>query len=230
MYEIAFLVPIDHRGIPGRLFNQWLPLNNWCQANNSTIVSASGMFLNFARNALATAGHNWPKMQPIDAESLFWIDSDIEFSLAHIEKINSLSSGNPFLSGWYKSDFGPEAIAGNWDEKYFREHLRMPMRPAAEFVSAAESDENALIEVDFCGFGFTKIHRSIFEALEYPYFPLNNPTIHDCTGPDHAGDPFSVKDLSFEDVSFCRNVFEKTGVRPKIAAGVRVGHLKSFVV
>lgn len=56
MLNTVFLIPIDHRGIHGKLFQQYLELQSWCEKNNSKIVTCSGLFLNFARNFLATGG------------------------------------------------------------------------------------------------------------------------------------------------------------------------------
>jgi len=56
MLNTVFLIPIDHRGIDGKLFQQYLELQSWCERNNSQIFTCSGLFLNFARNFLATGG------------------------------------------------------------------------------------------------------------------------------------------------------------------------------
>ena len=43
-------------------------------------------------------------------------------------------------------------------------------------------------------------------------------------------EPLDVYDMSFEDVSFCRNVYEKLKIKPLVIPQLRVGHLKSFFV
>ena len=56
MLNCIFLIPIDHRGIQGKCFEQYLRLQSWCDKNNSTIYTCNGLFLNFARNFLASGG------------------------------------------------------------------------------------------------------------------------------------------------------------------------------
>ena len=93
-----------------------------------------------------------------------------------------------------------------------------------------KEDPNKLVEVDWCGFGFTKVHRSIYEEMEYPYYPLRDAYIPDCNNPYKEGEKFDVNDLSFEDVSFCRNLYVKMQIKPLVVPKLRVGHLKSFFV
>ena len=119
-------------------------------------------------------------------------------------------------------------MVGNWDEDFFRRNHHMPFTSAKWLQEIGQKDPTKLVEVDWCGFGFTKIHRSIFEQMEYPYFPLNHAHIEDCD--DRNGGTFELNDLSFEDVSFCQNCFKKTGIKPKVLAPLRVGHYKSFFV
>ena len=69
---------------------------------------------------------------------------------------------------------------------------------------------------------------SIIEQMEYPYFPLNHTAIEGCD--DGNGGKFRIQDLTFEDVSFCVNCYEKTKIKPLVVPKLRVGHLKSFLV
>ena len=78
----------------------------------------------------------------------------------------------------------------------------------------AEEEGNKLVQVDWCGFGFTKVHRSIYEQMKYPYYPLRDAFIEKCNHPTKKGEMLDVKDLSFEDVSFCRNCYEQTKIKP----------------
>ena len=110
MLDCVFLVPIDHRGVQGKLMNNYLNLQSWCNANNSQILTVNGLFLNFARNYLATGGKGFANPTPPDAEWLFWIDSDVDFSIEQIEQLLSVPSTNKFVSGWYRSDYSDHAI------------------------------------------------------------------------------------------------------------------------
>ena len=95
----------------------------------------------------------------------------------------------------------------------------MPFASAKWLSEEASINPNKLVDVDWCGFGFTKVHRSIFEKMKYPYFPLNHAHITDCDKGD--GSKFELNDLSFEDVSFCQNCYKETGIKPKVLANFR---------
>ena len=121
-----------------------------------------------------------------------------------------------------------KAMVGNWDEDYFRKNYHMPFTSVEWLEKLGEEEPNKLVEVDWCGFGFVKMHRSIIEQMKYPYFPLNQVTIEGCD--DRKGGTFELNDLSFEDVSFCRNCYEATKIKPLVVPKIRVPHLKSFFV
>ena len=230
MLNCVFLIPIDHRGIQGQCFGQYLELQSWCDKNNAAILTCNGLFLNFARNFLASAGGGFVEPSPPEAEWLFWIDSDVKFNIQQIEHLLSIPSDKKFVTGWYRSDYGDKAMVGNWDEAYFRKNLHMPFSSVKWLTKTAEEEPNKLVEVDWCGFGFTKVHRSIYEQMDYPYYPLNKVHISNCDPPNKEGEGFDVHDLSFEDVSFCKNVHDKLQIKPLVVPKLRVGHLKSFFV
>ena len=230
MLNCVFLIPIDHRGIQGQCFGQYLELQTWCDKNNAAILTCNGLFLNFARNFLATGGGGFADTSPPKAEWLFWIDSDVRFNMEQIEYMLSLPQDKKFVTGWYRSDYSDKAMVGNWDEDFFRENLHMPFTSVKWLDEMGEKEPNKLVQVDWCGFGFTKVHRSIYEEMDYPYYPLRDAHIPDCKHPHKEGERFTVDDLSFEDVSFCRNVYEKLEIKPLVVPKLRVGHLKSFFV
>mgnify|MGYP001442658121 FL=1 len=230
MLNCVFLIPIDHRGIQGQCFGQYLELQTWCDKNNAAILTCNGLFLNFARNFLATGGGGFADTSPPKAEWLFWIDSDVRFNMEQIEYMLSLPQDKKFVTGWYRSDYSDKAMVGNWNEDYFKENLHMPFTSVKWLEETADKDPNKLVQVDWCGFGFTKVHRSIYEEMDYPYYPLRDAHIPDCRHPHKEGERFTVDDLSFEDVSFCRNVYDKLQIKPLVVPQLRVGHLKSFFV
>lgn len=230
MLNCVFLIPIDHRGIQGQCFGQYLELQTWCDKNNAAILTCNGLFLNFARNFLATGGGGFADTSPPKAEWLFWIDSDVRFNMEQIEYMLSLPQDKKFVTGWYRSDYSDKAMVGNWNEDFFRENLHMPFTSVKWLDEMGEKEPNKLVQVDWCGFGFTKVHRSIYEEMDYPYYPLRDAHIPDCKHPHKEGERFTVDDLSFEDVSFCRNVYEKLEIKPLVVPKLRVGHLKSFFV
>ena len=230
MLNCIFLIPIDHRGIQGKCFEQYLRLQSWGDKNNSTIYTCNGLFLNFARNFLASGGGGFADTTPPDAEWLFWIDSDVQFNIEQIEHMLSIPPDKKFVTGWYRSDYSDKAMVGDWNEDFFRKNLHMPFTSVEWLTKMAEEEPNKLVQVDWCGFGFTKVHRSIYEQMDYPYYPLRDANIPDCDHPHKKGEKFDVVDMSFEDVSFCRNVYDKLQIKPLVVPKLRVGHLKSFFV
>ena len=66
--------------------------------------------------------------------------------------------------------------------------------------------------------------------MKYPYYPLRDANIANCQHPIKKDQKIDVNDLSFEDVSFCRNCYDETKIKPLVAPKIRVGHLKSFLV
>ena len=227
MLKCIFLTPIAN-GITGNLVPNYLRLQSWCDKNNSAILTCHRLFLNFARNYLATGGGGFVDTTPPEAEWLFWIDSDVNFTIDQVERILSIGDEHKFVTGWYRSNYSDNAMVGNWDEDFFRKHHHMPFTSVEWLDKMGKEEPNKLVEVDWCGFGFTKIHRSIFEEMEYPYFPLNHANIEGCD--NRKGGKFDLKDLSFEDVSFCQNCYKKTGIKPLVVPSVRVPHYKSFFV
>ena len=227
MLNCLFLVPIDHRGVQGKLISNYLNLQSWCDRNASAILTCHGMFLNFARNYLATGGKGFVDTSPPEAEWLFWIDSDVDFTIEQVEYMMSLPKDKKFLCGWYRSDYSDKAMVGNWDEDYFRKHLHMPFTSVEWLEKLGKEEPHKLVEVEWCGFGFVRMHRSILEEMKYPYFPLNQVTVEGCSKGDKK---FDIHDLSFEDVSFCRNLYQKTKIKPLVVPKIKVGHLKSFFV
>tara|TARA_R100001510_G_scaffold50116_1_gene48915 strand:- start:413 stop:973 length:561 start_codon:yes stop_codon:yes gene_type:complete len=186
--------------------------------------------LNFARNFLASGGGGFADTTPPDAEWLFWIDSDVQFNIEQIEHMLSIPPDKKFVTGWYRSDYSDKAMVGDWNEDFFRKNLHMPFTSVEWLTKMAEEEPNKLVQVDWCGFGFTKVHRSIYEQMDYPYYPLRDANIPDCDHPHKKGEKFDVIDMSFEDVSFCRNVYDKLQIKPLVVPKLRVGHLKSFFV
>ena len=217
MLDCLFLVPIGS-GIPGNIFPRYLELQSWCDKNNSKILTCHKLFVNFARNYLATGGSGFANPKIPKAKWLFWIDSDVTFTIEQVEDLLSVSEEYKFCSGWYRSDLGNDAMCGKWDTDFFMENHYMPFFSVDSLKNLAKENPNTIVEADFTGFGFTKIHTSLLEKMTYPFFTYNMQEI----GP--------YKEMAFEDVSFCQNCFKQTGVKPVIVPRIRVGHYKSFFV
>ena len=227
MLKCIFLTPIADT-LSGNLLPNYLRLQSWCEKNNSAILTCHRLFLNFARNYLATGGKGFVDTSPPEAEWLFWIDSDVNFTIEQVEYLLSIDPSKKFVTGWYRSNYSDNAMVGNWDEDFFRKHHHMPFTSVKWLEKMGKEEPNKLVEVDWCGFGFTKIHRSIFEEMKYPYFPLNKVHIPNCD--DKKGGKFNLDELTFEDVSFCHDCHEKTGIKPLVVPSIRLPHFKSFFV
>jgi len=150
------------------------------------------------------------------AEWLVWIDSDQVFNLGQIKTL--LDCKEKFCSGWYIKDSSgvrnPSAMVAKWDEEYFKKYHCMEFIHEQELVNSKAE----LLEVDYVGFGFTKVHSSLVKKMEYPYFRQNLQTIGE------------YKDNSSEDTSFCLDLYKATGVKPKVLTKLWVGHLKEIII
>lgn len=209
-YKYNFLIPIGS-SINGILIPQLLELQRWCISNNGVISTVTGKIHSFARNHLATNGGGFVNSDPPDAEWLIWIDSDIVFNESHLKRL--LDFDSKFCAGWYINDLSTNVMAGHMDKDFFMKNGYMPFLNKNILEKSKEP-----IEVDFTGFGFVKMHRSIIEKMTYPYFTLNLQKY----GP--------YTDLSSEDISFCLNCYKETGIKPIIIPDLKVGHLKSLIL
>ena len=212
-----FLVPIAD-GITGNIVPRYLELQSWCDKNNSKILTCHRLFLNFARNYLATHGGGFAHPHPPKAKWLFWIDSDVDFTIEQVEDLLSMPDEYRFCNGWYRSNFGDEAMCGYWDLDFFQEKHHMPFLSAKGLAEKAEKDPSHIVKVDWTGFGFTRLDSAVIEEMTYPYFTLNM---------NQLGD---YRDMSFDDVSFCQNCKRETGVEPVVIPRLKVNHYKSFFV
>ena len=71
-----------------------------------------------------------------------------------------------------------------------------------------------IFEVDFITQVIAKIHSSVYQQMEFPFYysPKQNDTWVN------------------EDIEFYKNMYEQTGIKPKVLAPLRMGHYKSFFV
>jgi hypothetical protein len=73
-------------------------------------------------------------------------------------------------------------------------------------------------EVDYCGFGFTKVSTEILKQMEYPYFRQRMVDIGEYT------------ENCSEDVTFCLDVKDKLGIKPTILPQLKINHLKEIYI
>ena len=211
MDKIAVCIP-THTSISALLFDQWIGLSAWCAKNNIPIITIANRTHNDARNWLATAGGGFEKPnQLIDqVDYILWIDSDQVFTLKDIQTI--INCKDKFCTGWYLK--GNTPMVARWDEETFLKTGSMAFLSKDEL----EQSKGKLIEVSYCGFGFTKTHTDLFKGLTYPFF--RNKVVQ-------IGE---YQENVSEDASFCLDVAAYCEVKPKVIADLKIGHLKEQVI
>jgi len=214
--KYAFLSPVGSL-ISGKNIKCYLELQKFASKHNFPLLVMQGRTHADARNALSTGGHGFlnPYYLVDQVENFIWIDSDHYFESKHIEQL--MNTDYPFCAGWYLSHPSAagekDVAAGYWDPEYFK--IKMEMRFLDS--STVKNTKNDIM-VDFTGFGFVKINTSLFKSLDYPFFRHD---IH------RIGD---WEDNSSEDVSFCLNVYNKTGIKPMIISSLKISHLKEVFI
>ena len=164
---------------------------------------------NDARNWLATGGGFTNSNQLIDAfDTLIWINSDQVFTPNDVMQL--LACEVPFCRGWYVN--GTTPMVARWDEATFLSTGHM------DFLSKEELEQSKepLLEVSYCGFGFTKTSTELFKGLHYPYFTNKLVRIGNYTE--------NVSD----DTSFCLDVARYLQIRPKVLTSLTVGFLRHW--
>ena len=211
MDKVAICIP-THTSISAVLFDQWIGLSAWCAKNNIPIVTIANRTHNDARNWLATAGGGFQKPNLLidQMDYILWIDSDQVFTLKDIQTI--LSCKSKFCTGWYLK--GDTPMVARWDEETFLKTGQMAFLSQGEL----EQSKGKLIEVSYCGFGFTKTHTDLFRGLTYPFF--RNEVVQ-------IGD---YQENVSEDATFCLYVDKYLDIKPKVIADLKIGHLKEQVI
>jgi hypothetical protein len=216
MVKNVFLLPFGET-VNSTIIPQILNLKSWCDKNESVILTSVGSNNTcIVKNILSTLGHG--VNNPVPSKEIDYyiiIDKDIVFTEDHLDLLSK--TDHPFVCGWKStnSDNGSKiVVAGKWDEEFHKEHGSMPVISYEDLVNVEKSDPNRLIEVDYAEFGFVRIHRSVFEGMQYPFFRLN---VHEINNGKY--------DLISDDISFCLNCAKDTNIKPSILAGLHVSSL-----
>lgn len=139
-------------------------------------------------------------------DKIFWIDSDIEWSVKDFEKI--YDSEFPITSGLYLLDQLGTVACSLFDEEYLPKFTNQK-----DFIEIKEP-----VQVFGVGFGFVAMKQGVFEACSRPWFKIR----HMQKGIDPA--PINVG----EDYSWCINAREN-GFKIMVDPSVRVSHHKFTV-
>lgn len=151
---------------------------------------------------------------------LFWIDTDMAFQPREFDMVMEAADEDtaPFVSGLYYSAGNP-----NPHPVAFRNRLR-PEDGMVHAEPIAEPEGDGVEEVDGVGFGFTVIHRTVFERVAEAFGPTHpHRPWFDCSDFGPYQEPPS------EDLSLCHRV-RALDIPILVHTGARVGHIKSAVV
>ncbi len=101
----------------------------------------------------------------------------------------------------------------DWNEEDFKKQGTMNFWHSNEVQKQQKP-----FEVDYCGFGFTKVSTEILKKMEYPYFRQRVVKIG------------KYKENVSEDATFCLDVKDITSIRPTILPQLRINHLKELFI
>jgi predicted O-methyltransferase YrrM len=147
-------------------------------------------------------------------DELMWVDSDVAFDPADVERLRS--HGRPFTCGLYPKK-GPRQFANNF----------LPGTTQVRFGSCG-----GLLDVLYCGFGFTHTRRAVYDALRrtpelaecnrgfrHPLVPYFLPLV----GADGRGDPWYLS----EDFAFCERA-RRCGFVVQADTTIRLWHVGPY--
>ena len=208
--KYAFLIPI-YNHLSGLLFKQFLNLQEWCPRLDGKIYTVVGRTHADARNWLCTDGGGFSNSRKLidKVDYLVWIDADQQFNYQQL--ITLLEYDSQFCAGWYVKDLSNVAMIADWEEEYFKKKGHMKFYTESEINNKTDS-----FEVSYVGFGFTKVSTELMKQLEYPYFKQRVVEIG------------KYKENVSEDATFCLDVYEKTGIKPKVIPELKINHLKEI--
>ena len=197
--KYAFLIPMGEQMVPQMLFSQWVPFQEWLATNeDGKIFSLCSSNQIVGRNVLITNSNPHDPFEFLKiVEWIIWVDADIKFSLPQMQQLMSIDE--PVVSGWYlSSPTNQTSLVG-----YFKEH--------PELLNPDEIQmRDEIFEVDFVASGFVKIHSSVYQQMEFPFYyspKLNDTWVN-------------------EDIEFYKNMYKQTGIKPKVVRDLKVGHIK----
>ena len=188
--KYAFLIPMGEQMVPQMLFTQWVPFQEWLATNeDGKIFSLCSSNQIVGRNTLITNSNLFRSKQ---LNGLFG-----RWTLNFIPKLMSIDE--PVVSGWYiSSPSHRNSLVG-----YLKEH--------PEILNEEEIQmRDEIFEVDFVASGFVKIHSSVFQQMEFPFYYS----------------PKQEDTWINEDITFFKNMYEQTGIKPKVIRDLKVGHIK----
>ena len=210
--KYAFCIPI-YNTISGKLLPKFLNLQEWCPDLDGKIFTVVGRTHVDARNWLCTDGGGFQNPTKLinKFDYLVWIDADQSFNYQQLNTL--LQYDSPFCSGWYIKDLSGQAMIADWDEKDFKKQGTMNFWKVNKITAKKQP-----FEVDYCGFGFTKVSTDILKQMEYPFFRQRMVRIG------------KYQENVSEDATFCLDVKEKLDIKPMIIPQLKIDHLKELYI
>lgn len=152
----------------------------------------------------------------IDYDYVLWVDSDIRYNFAMVERL--ISHNKDVCCGLYRmKDMRNFAVVREMNDAYFAENRSYKFFDVDELDKLIKSEALEPFEVDYTGMGLCVVSKKAVESLEYPWFrPIWM----------NVGD---MKDFTSEDVGFCiqlRKAGNKIWCDPKVVAG----HMKMIPI
>lgn len=162
-----------------------------------------------------------PWQGKLNYDYLFWIDSDICFTIEQIMALYNKIHSNPdikVLSGLYRTQDGVHTtVIKEWDTDHFLRTGQFPMSTPEALLEDGKKDRRGLVKVMGVGMGFMIIRKGVFESIEYPWF---GPVFHQIA---------QSYDCSSEDISLCHKL-KDAGIPVYIDPTVLVGHEKTVII
>ena len=192
-------IGVPHRGVTDEFFDSVMSLVMNERDRVVAVVSVGGSLVAPARNAIVRHA-----LQS-DADWILQLDSDMSFDGALLDGLLAYS------------DPVERPIVGGLAFKVFRDGTTEPTmyrlvnEPKTHLQAVRDWQRGALVRVDATGGACLLVHRSVYEAMDAPWF-----------GPaELAGEELG------EDVSFCLSA-RLAGFEIHVASDVLVGHVKPF--
>jgi len=154
----------------------------------------------------------------VDYDVWVTIDSDIFFLPEQLEELIEDTDKHPIVSGIYRMiDMRHYTAVKTWNADFFKKNGYFKFLRVEDLEGAPKH-----MKVAYNGMGFMAVRREVLENMSYPYFYRELQTFE-------MPDGKIIKEMSSEDVSFCKNV-KDVGYDVIINTTLHVGHEKTMVI
>jgi hypothetical protein len=191
---------------------------------NISLSQGSSPEIHQLRCCVGGGSHNFglyqrPFGNQLSYDYLFWIDSDIDFTIKNFEDL--IEMDKDVATGWYYQADGLP-VAGYFIERYLKypeEEVPLPLYNK-DYIYSFLNDESIVNKtepypVHWCGMGWMLIKRGVMEKLKFPWFAPKIVRYN-------LSEAYEV--LS-EDLSFALNLRD-AGIEMWVNPLIKVGHEK----